>query len=185
MSTVKSKNAPLLYTIGHSTRSLEDMVAILQSFHIKKLMDIRTIPKSKFNPQSNKEVFAKNLPLYGIEYEHLAGMGGLRRAKKDSVNAGWRNASFRGYADYMQTEDFKGYLKQLLTQAAQTPIAIMCAEALPWRCLRSLVADAAIIHGFEVINIMGPAKGSFHALNPMAKVKGDKIYYPKEPHDKS
>jgi uncharacterized protein (DUF488 family) len=173
------KHATLFYTIGHSTHSLEDLAAALESFHIKRLLDVRTIPKSGFNPQFNQETLAQSLSSRGIEYRHIPGLGGLRRPQKNSLNIGWRNASFRGYADYMQSDVFEKNLQEVIKEGQKVPLALMCAEALPWRCHRSLIADALLTQGFEVINIMGAHKGNFHVLNPMARVRGGKVYYPK------
>jgi uncharacterized protein (DUF488 family) len=167
-----------LYTIGHSTRAFEELVEILNKFDIKHLVDVRTIPKSKYNPQFNKEKLSLALPRHHIHYEPMPGLGGLRHAKKDSINLGWRNSSFRGYADYMQTEEFKDHLLKLMTLAKKTPTAIMCAEAVPWRCHRSLIADALVAKRWKVINILGLTSQTIHKLNPMAKIKEGKIYYP-------
>lgn len=167
-----------LYTIGHSTRPLAELVDILKSFGVRHLIDVRTIPKSKYNPQYNKESLAKDLPAEHISYELMAGLGGLRHAQKDSINLGWRNSSFRGYADYMQTKEFDDNLSKLMVIAKKIPTAIMCAEAVPWRCHRSLVADALVAKHFEVQNILSKDKTTTHKLNPMAKIKDGKLYYP-------
>ena len=132
----------VIYTIGHSTRPIDEFISMLKDFHVHKLIDVRTIPKSGFNPQYNQETLSQSLANEKIDYEHMAGLGGLRHAKKDSINLGWRNASFRGYADYMQTESFENSLQELINEAQKKTVAIMCAEAVPWRCHRSLIADA-------------------------------------------
>lgn len=168
-----------IYTIGHSTRPIDELIGMLKDFRVRKLIDVRTIPKSRFNPQYNQESLAKSLAHEKIEYSHMTGLGGLRHARKDSINLGWRNASFRGYADYMQTEEFETSLKELIKEIRKKTIAIMCAEAVPWRCHRSLLADALLLHGLDVRDIMGPKKESVHKMNPMARTEKDKIYYPK------
>jgi len=173
------KRKSKIYTIGHSTHPIDEFINMLKSFHVRKLIDVRTIPKSGFNPQYDQEALVQSLANEKIVYEHMPGLGGLRHAKKDSINLGWRNASFRGYADYMQTEEFENSLQELIKEARKKMVAIMCAEAVPWRCHRSLISDALIVHGLEVKDIMGIYKESMHKINPMAMVSKDKIYYPK------
>jgi hypothetical protein len=131
-----------IFTVGHSTRTLEKFIALLQSYGIESLVDIRTVPRSRHNPQFNGDTLRKALKPHGIEYAPLRALGGLRHARQDSPNTGWRNTSFRGYADYMQTEEFAHALDQLIALSRQQCTAIMCAESVPWRCHRSLVADA-------------------------------------------
>jgi uncharacterized protein (DUF488 family) len=167
-----------VYTIGHSTHPIDEFLSILKNFHVRLLIDVRTIPKSRFNPQYNQEALAKSLSHEKIAYRHMAGLGGLRHPKKDSINLAWRNASFRGYADYMQTEEFEHNLEGLIKEARKATTAIMCAEAVPWRCHRSLIADALLLRGLDVRDIMGAQKESLHKRNPMAKTKAGKIYYP-------
>ena len=168
----------VIYTIGHSTRPIDEFISMLQDFHVRQLIDVRTIPKSGFNPQYNQEALSQSLANEKIDYAHMTGLGGLRHAKKDSINLGWRNASFRGYADYMQTESFENSLQELMKQARKKTVAIMCAEAVPWRCHRSLISDALLFHGWDVRDIMGAHKESVHKMNPMAKTEKGKIYYP-------
>lgn len=172
-----------LYTIGHSTRSLENFIELLRHHGIKQLLDVRTIPRSRRNPQYNKETLSKALRNRGIGYRHMKGLGGLRHAKRDSINIAWENASFRGYADYMQTEPFEANLQNLIKLARKKKTAIMCAEAVPWRCHRSLVADAATIKKIEVFHIMSTKKLQKHSLKrsfmPMPVLRGGKIQYPK------
>ncbi len=168
----------VIYTIGHSTHPIDEFISMLKDFHVHKLIDVRSIPKSGFNPQYNQEALAKSLAKEKINYEHMSDLGGLRHAKKDSVNLGWRNASFRGYADYMQTESFENSLQELIKMAQRKTVAIMCAEAVPWRCHRSLIADALLLHGLDVRDIMGVQKESVHKMNPMAKTESGRIYYP-------
>ncbi len=176
---MKAKNPKsVIYTIGHSTHPIGEFIGMLESFHVHKLIDVRTIPKSGFNPQYNQEALSKSLANEKIDYKHMTGLGGLRHAKKDSINCGWRNASFRGYADYMQTEEFENSLQELIKEAHKKTVAIMCAEAVPWRCHRSLISDALLLYGFDVRDIMGTQKESVHRMNPMAKTDKGKIYYP-------
>ena len=173
-----TKKKRVIFTIGHSTRSLEDFIALLKEQGIKQLIDIRTIPKSRHNPQFNQADLRKALKNRRIGYRHMKGLGGLRHAKKDSINMAWENASFRGFADYMQTDAFKKNLEKLMAYACKKQVAIMCAEAVPWRCHRSLIGDALLVHGFDVENIMSHTKTVPHALTPWAKVRGNKIWYP-------
>jgi uncharacterized protein (DUF488 family) len=177
---IKKKNKKIIvYTIGHSTRSLDDFIALLKEHGIKQLIDIRTIPKSRHNPQFNRENLSRALRNRHIGYRHMKGLGGLRHAKKDSINMAWENASFRGFADYMQTDEFQKNLEKLIEYSRKKQVAIMCAEAVPWRCHRSLIGDALLVHGFEVENIMSHTKTEEHTLTPWAKVRRDKIWYPK------
>jgi uncharacterized protein (DUF488 family) len=165
-------------TVGHSTHPIEDFLDILQSHGIRRLVDVRTIPKSRRNPQFNREALAASLRAAAIEYRHLPGLGGLRHPRKDSINTGWRNASFRGYADYMQTPEFAENLARLIEVASESPTAIMCAEAVPWRCHRSLVADALTARGIPVAEIMTATKSQPHAMTPFAQVHGQQVTYP-------
>jgi uncharacterized protein (DUF488 family) len=167
-----------VWTVGHSTRSLEELVAILHGADIEVLADIRTVPRSRRMPQFNTETLAEQLPQSGIGYVHLGNLGGFRRSHGDSPNDGWRNASFRGYADYMQTEQFTEALQELVDLAGNGRTAIMCSEALPWRCHRSLVADALTVHGIEVTHLLGGGRSQAHALTSFARVEGERITYP-------
>jgi uncharacterized protein (DUF488 family) len=221
-----------IYTIGHSTRTLDELVALLQHYKIEQLVDVRSVPRSRHTPQFNEDTLTVELPKRGIAYTHLAKLGGLRHSKKDSINQGWHNASFRGYADYMQTEDFTAGLNELLRIAAgghsvscldavqgskeervsrmndtvnerKTPadaamrreasgrqalpggrttarkaVAIMCAEAVPWRCHRSMIGDALLIRGIEVLDIFDAKKAQAEKLTSFAKVDGTTITYP-------
>jgi uncharacterized protein (DUF488 family) len=175
-------SAPIIFTVGHSTRSFEDLIAILRAHGVKRLVDVRTIPRSRHNPQFNREMLSKALHYRRLSYRHMRALGGLRHASPDSINTGWRNASFRGFADYMQTSAFRKALKRLVELAAQMPTAIMCAEAVPWRCHRSLIADALIARGYEVRDIMNAASAKPHILNPLARVHNQQVTYPAE-HD--
>jgi uncharacterized protein (DUF488 family) len=176
---VESK--PLVLTIGHSTRTLEEFIRLLQAHGVARVVDVRTIPRSRRNPQFNHETLPASLQAAGIGYTHLASLGGLRHTRADSPNQGWRNESFRGFADYMQTAEFETGLQALLALAAPEPperVALMCAEALPWRCHRSLIADALLVRGFHVEHIMSGARREEHALTPFAVVDGLRITYP-------
>jgi uncharacterized protein (DUF488 family) len=148
----------ILWTIGHSTRPLDEFLSLLQTHNVQRLVDVRTIPRSRHNPQFNRENLSTSLKDEGLLYEHRPKLGGLRKPKTDSINLGWRNASFRGYADYMQTEEFRRALDELITESRLQPTAIMCAEAVPWKCHRSLIADALVTKGWEVRHIMTAAK---------------------------
>ena len=151
---------------------------MLRVHGVLRLVDVRTVPRSRHNPQFNRGTLATKLHNRRLSYRHMKGLGGLRRPRPDSVNDGWRNASFRGFADYMQTEPFREALAQLQKLAEEKPTAIMCAEAVPWRCHRSLIADALIARGYEVRDIMSATSVRPHALNPMAKVEGTTVTYP-------
>ena len=173
------KTGPALFTLGHSTRDLDEFTAMLRAHGVAQLVDVRTVPRSRHNPQFNKDVLGRSLRARRINYRHMNELGGLRHARKDSkLNAGWHNASFRGYADYMQTAEFEAGLSKLLAVAAKRPTAIMCAEAVPWRCHRSMIADALTARGVAVRHIMSPTNARLHKLNPMAKVNGTRVTYP-------
>lgn len=154
---------------------------MLKNHGIETLVDIRSIPKSRHNPQFSQEMLAPALEAEGIRYRYMKGLGGLRHAKKDSVNQGWRNASFRGYADYMQTPDFEKALEELIALGKASPTAIMCAEAVPWRCHRSLVGDALLVRGITVTDILSGQKAAPHTLTKFARVEGAHITYPNDP----
>ena len=170
-----------LYTIGHSTRTLDEFVALLRAHAVTKVVDVRTIPRSRHNPQFNLESMPDSLGKAGLKYVHLPGLGGLRHSKSDSLNAGWRNASFRGYADYMQTAEFEENLDKLIALAKEDRVAIMCAEAVPWRCHRSLIGDALTVRGIRTEDIMSANRSQVHTLTPFARVRGTKITYPELP----
>ncbi len=168
----------LVLTIGHSTRPLAEFVHLLKAHGVQRLVDVRTVPRSRHNPQFNRDQLSPALHSARIHYSYMPGLGGFRHARKDSVNTGWRNASFRGYADYMQTADFQQHLDELIGLARQERIAVMCAEAVPWRCHRSLIADALLVRGIEVREIIGGSGTRLHALTPFAQIHGTQILYP-------
>jgi len=172
--------APVIFTVGHSTRSLDELVEILRAHGVERLVDVRTIPRSRHNPQFNRAALGKALHNRRLSYRHMKALGGLRHARPDSINIGWRNASFRGFADYMQTPAFAEALERLVELAEQKPTAIMCAEAVPWRCHRSLIADALTARGYEVRDIMSVTNAKLHVLMPMARVHGRQVTYPVE-----
>jgi uncharacterized protein (DUF488 family) len=167
-----------VFTIGHSTRTLDELVAILRSFDVTVLVDIRTIPRSRHNPQFNVDALDTALPALGLRYVHLKGLGGLRKPRADSPNQGWRNTSFRGYADYMATDAFESALAQLRELAEDGRVAIMCAEAVHWRCHRSLVADALVARGAHVEHISAVSRSTPHRMTPFAAVRDERVTYP-------
>lgn len=169
-----------MFTVGHSTLPVDRFVALLHAYGIECLADIRTVPRSRHNPQFNADALANALGRSGIDYVPLPALGGLRHARKDSRNTGWRNASFRGYADYMQTDAFRAGLERLIEMDTRKRVAIMCAEAVPWRCHRSLVADALGVRGIAVIEILSESDYRPHRLTPFAVVEGTTITYPPE-----
>lgn len=177
----KAWPAGAVFTIGHSTLALERFLAILQTYGIDCLVDIRTVPRSRYNPQFNADTLITFLHQNGIGYAHMDALGGLRHARKDSPNTGWRNKSFQGYADYMQTAGFAEGLSHLIGMAREQRVAIMCAEAVPWRCHRSLVADALNVRDIQVIDILSETSHRLHKLTPFARVNDMMITYPPPP----
>ncbi len=169
-----------MLTVGHSTRPVEEFIRLLQAHGVTCVADVRTIPRSRHNPQFNGDALPKSLKKAGIGYVHLAALGGLRHTSKASSNTGWRNASFRGFADYMQTPQFESGLEELLKLARREQVAIMCAEAVPWRCHRSLIADALLARGLRAEHIMSQTARQRHKLTPFAKVCGAYVTYPGE-----
>jgi len=167
-----------IYTVGHSTHPIEEFTALLQAHGVKRLVDVRTIPKSRHNPQFMKDALAASLRAAGISYRWVRALGGLRRAHEGSPNGGWRNASFRGYADYMQTPEFAAAVDDLVSHAKHDDLAIMCSEAVPWRCHRSLIGDALLVRGVRVLDIMSKSSARPHKLTPFAHVDGTNITYP-------
>lgn len=172
-----------LWTVGHSTRPIDDFIALLQAHGIRRLVDVRTIPRSRHNPQFNQDQLSVSLAGAGIQYVHMPGLGGLRHARRDSINTGWRNASFRGFADYMQTAEFDAALKELIRVARSRRTAIVCAEAVPWRCHRSMIADALVVRWIKVEEITSGKSTRPHQLTPWACVDGDRITYPAVEHE--
>ena len=173
----KEKPSPLVMTIGHSTCTLK-FISLLQAHGATCVVDVRTVPRSRHNPQFNKSSLPGSLKKAGLGYLHLPGLGGLRHVKRESVNLGWRNASFRGYADYMQTQEFEQSLQELIQLANKDRMVLMCAEAVPWRCHRSLIADALLVRGIRAEDIMSPTRRHIHSLTPFSKVRGTTITYP-------
>lgn len=176
---------PKLYTIGHSTHTMEDFLALLQAYEITCLVDVRTIPKSRYVPWFNEDTLCEALHKEKIAYIHMSELGGLRHTAKDSINQGWHNKSFQGYADYMQTPEFHSGLKMLNQLLKEyTKIVIMCAEAVAWRCHRSLIADAELVRGVHVFHILSKTNTYAHKLTSFAVVdktkRPIKIFYPKE-----
>jgi len=167
-----------VFTVGHSTLSIDDFAALLAAYGIETVADIRTVPRSRRNPQFNADALPRALKTHGIGYIGLPGLGGLRKTSKDSPNKGWRNDSFRGYADYMQTPAFTTALDELIGLSRDKRVAIMCAEAVPWRCHRSLVADALEVRGIPAVEILSPTSSRLHKLTPFAHVEGTNLTYP-------
>jgi uncharacterized protein (DUF488 family) len=176
----RSKKKFEIFTVGHSTRPIEDFVKLLRPHGVKRVIDIRTIPRSRHNPQFNSESLKESLQTAGIGYTHLKKLGGLRHPKKDSINLAWRNSGFRGFADYMQTPEFESGLERAIRLSQTKPTALMCAEAVPWRCHRSLVADALTVRKISVKHIMSATRAQDHEITPFAHIRGLHITYPSE-----
>jgi uncharacterized protein (DUF488 family) len=174
----RSADRLMVFTVGHSTRPIGEFIELLHSHGVEQIIDIRTVPKSRHNPQFNSDALAASLHSAGIPYVHLKDLGGLRHARPDSVNLGWRNASFRGFADYMQTREFTQGVERAIRLAQDRPSALMCAEAVPWRCHRSLVADALVVRGIRVLEIVSAAPPKEHKLTRFASVRGTCVTYP-------
>jgi uncharacterized protein (DUF488 family) len=171
---------PAILTIGHSNRTLDELLHLVVAHGVTLLVDVRTLPGSRKNPQFNQETLPAALAESGIGYMHLPGLGGLRRRQPDSPNGGWRNASFQGYADYMQTREFEAALVELLALARRERTALMCAEALPWKCHRSLIADALVVRGVPVEHILSAGRTQRHVLRDWARVEGTRVTYPQQ-----
>jgi uncharacterized protein (DUF488 family) len=172
-------DAPVLVlTVGHSTHPLGEFIGMLQAHAVTLLADVRTVPRSRHNPQFNREALPQSLAAAGLGYLHLPGLGGWRPPRADSPNQGWRQAGFRGFADYMLTPEFDQNLASLVELARRQRLALMCAEALPWRCHRSLISDALLVRGITVAHIIGPGPPRPHRLTPFARVEGTQITYP-------
>lgn len=179
MKTSNPSPTPLICTIGHSNRPLDIFLELLQANEIAHVLDVRTVPRSRYNPQFNRDTLAEALNAAGISYTHLPGLGGLRHPRKDSVNTGWENASFRGYADYMQSQEFADNVQKVANLASIERCVLMCAEAVPWRCHRSLIGDALLVQGIRVEDIVGAKERKPHALTKFARVDGTQITYPR------
>jgi uncharacterized protein (DUF488 family) len=176
----KVKSPPIVLTIGHSTHTIDEFISLLKAHAITLVIDVRTIPRSGHNPQFNADSLPDSLKKAGVGYIHMPGLGGLRHAKRESINAGWRNASFRGYADYMQTPEFAKQIEGVIQLAKEHRIALMCAEAVPWRCHRSLIGDALTVRGIRTEDIMSLTQRRLHTLTPFAHVRGRTVTYPAE-----
>jgi uncharacterized protein (DUF488 family) len=169
---------PTIWTVGHSTRPICEFTDFLRAHEIRLLVDVRTIPRSRHNPHFNTDTLTESLKEAGLGSLHRPALGGLRKARKDSINNGWGNTSFRGYADYMQTDTFERALEELMAFDTRTRTAIMCAEAVPWRCHRLLIADALVTRGWEVRHILSQVKADEHRLTPFAVIDGTTLIYP-------
>ena len=167
-----------VFTIGHSTRQISDFIHLLKSHGVQRVVDVRTLPRSRFNPQFDVARLPGLLRSAHIHYTHLPGLGGLRRPRPDSINLGWRNESFRGYADHMQTPAFRQELERCVALASAERVALMCAEAVPWRCHRSLIADALVARGIEALEIASDSRVRPHTLTSFARVNGTEVTYP-------
>jgi uncharacterized protein (DUF488 family) len=173
-----SKEELTVFTIGHSTRTLEEFTELLQTYQITLLTDVRTVPHSRHNPQFNKEALPNHLKALGVKYIHLPEIGGLRHPSRNSINLALENASFRGYADYMQTKEFSEALLKVVALARENRLALMCAEALPWKCHRILISDALVARHVRVLHIISKTDTITHQLNELAQVDGGKVSYP-------
>ena len=167
-----------VWTVGHSTRTIGEFLSLLSEHSIAFLADVRHFPTSWRTPWASKVALPAALAPHGIEYDHLEDLGGYRKARPDSVNTGWRNSGFRGYADHMVTEEFLRALDRLLEIAATRRTVVMCAEAVPWKCHRSLLSDAIVARRHEVVHILGPARTQAHRLTPFARIRGGRLTYP-------
>jgi uncharacterized protein (DUF488 family) len=173
-----------VYTIGHSTRAAEDFVGLLREHGIRSLADVRRFPGSRRHPHFGREALEATLPAEGIGYHHFPELGGRRDPRPDSANTGWRNASFRAYADYMEGEEFGAALYRLIGLAGESATAVMCAEAVPWRCHRNLIADALVARGHDVVHVLAAGDARPHALNPLARIRPDgSLVYPADEGD--
>lgn len=170
----------IVLTVGHSTRPIGEFVELLKAHGVERVVDVRTVPKSRRNPQFGQDLLPGSLAAADMGYTHMPALGGLRRPRPDSPNTGWRNESFRGYADHMQTPQFAAALEEVIALAKKQRIALMCAEAVPWRCHRSLIADALLARGISAEDITGPGRSAPHRLTPFARVRGSEVTYPRE-----
>jgi uncharacterized protein (DUF488 family) len=167
----------IIYTVGHSTRPIDDFITLMKTYNIERVVDVRKIAKSRHNPQYNEDELHNSLCKQNILYVRMEGLGGLRHTTNASVNKAWENLSFRGYADYMQTSEFKESIEELITIAKEKQTVIMCAEAVPWRCHRSLIGDALLIRDVTVVDIMSEKSSKPHKLTSFAKITGNIITY--------
>jgi uncharacterized protein (DUF488 family) len=167
-----------ILTIGHSTRTFEAFLLLLERHGVTGLADVRTIPRSRRHPHFARDALEVSLPIHGIAYQHFPGLGGLRKPRRDSANAAWREPGFRGYADHMQSSEFSTAIEDLLAFASDRLVAIMCAESKWWQCHRQLVSDALVVRGIEVCHIMSPTEAPRHSLTPFARTNGTSISYP-------
>jgi uncharacterized protein (DUF488 family) len=171
-------DVPLVLTIGHSTHPLDTFIQMLRGHGVTLVADVRTVPRSRHNPQYNRDTLPQSLEAAGLGYVHLPGLGGWRSPRPGSPNRGWRNPGFQGYADYLLTPEFEEHLQALVELARRECVALMCAEALPWRCHRSLIADALLVRGIPVKHILSRDRAQFHRLTPLARVEGTRLTYP-------
>ena len=172
-----NKENKTIWTIGHSTRSKEEFIDILNSFHIQLLVDVRSFPGSRKFSQFNNEALEHSLPEQNIRYVHLKNLGGRRKVNPDSVNTGWRSSAFRAYADYMATDDFTNGINELVEYALYQRTAYMCSEAVWWRCHRSLISDYLKLHGWHVLHIMGIGKANEHPYSEPARIVNGMLNY--------
>jgi len=180
MEKEHSERESMICTIGHSTHPLDVFISMLKTNEVAHVLDVRTVPRSRANPQFDKATLPASLRAAGIKYTHLPGLGGLRHAHRDSINGAWRNASFRGYADYMQTPEFETNVLRVMDLADAERCVLMCAEAVPWRCHRSLIADALTLRGVRVEDIITSKGRKLHIMTPWARADGLRIFYPPE-----
>ena len=178
METSDTSNALLICTIGHSNRPIDVFLELLQANKIAHVLDVRTVPRSRYNPQFNRDSLAESLKAAKISYTHIPGLGGLRHPRIDSVNTGWEHPSFRAYADYMQSREFAENVQKVVDIASTERCALMCAEAVPWRCHRSLIGDALLVRGIRVEDIIGTKERKPHMLTKFAHVEGTQVTYP-------
>ena len=175
---VRKTSLSVVFTIGHSTRSIDEFIRLLRAHGVQRVIDVRRLPRSRHNPQFDRAKLSPALHGARIHYRHIPGLGGLRKARRESRNSGWRNASFRGYADYMETPLFRASLDRVIDLSKSERVVLMCAEAVPWRCHRSLIADALLVRRVEVLEITSGVRARPHILTPWARVTGTHITYP-------
>ncbi len=166
-----------IWTVGHSTRSFQELVEILAGAEIRLLVDVRTVPRSRRHPHFSRDRMPAALARCGVGYRHEPLLGGFRRPRRDSIHIGWTSEGFRGFADHMDTEEFRGSLASLVELAGRERLALLCAEAVPWRCHRSLISDALLARGIEVVHLLGRGRQSLHRLTPFARIEGDRVVY--------